>query len=219
MGDDLYKNLGEQLDRIPPGINMQVTVQLEPRDPQPDLEYFIDRAQRWHALANDENLPARARGQAGRISAAAQQMTAFVALWFDRSLPITWRTIYTLFWKAPLQISKHPLFSLRKDGGRNLGHLDFVPEARQALSRTHGIVSAAFREAGLPLRDLTPGEMCQIVWRGLHSLTANLSLVLIGAHVALHWRWIVETIKRYVFRPFLPKRSAAVSLTQEKARS
>lgn len=57
------------------------------------------------------------------------------------------------------------------------------------------------------------------VWRGLHSLTANLSLVLIGAHVALHWRWIVETIKRYVFRPFLPKRSAAVSLTQEKARS
>ena len=163
------------LDRIPPGINMQVTVQLEPRDPQPDLEYFIDRAQRWHALANDENLPARARGQAGRISAAAQQMTAFVALWFDRSLPITWRTIYTLFWKAPLQISKHPLFSLRKDGGRNLGHLDFVPEARQALSRTHGIVSAAFREAGLPLRDLTPGEMCQIVWRGLHPATNGLA--------------------------------------------
>jgi cytochrome b len=57
------------------------------------------------------------------------------------------------------------------------------------------------------------------VWRGLHSLTANLSLVLISAHVALHWRWIVGTIKRYVFRPFLPKRSAGVSLTQEKARS
>ena len=57
------------------------------------------------------------------------------------------------------------------------------------------------------------------VWRGLHSLTANLSLVLIGAHVALHWRWIVETIKRFVFGPFLPKRSATVSLTQGKARS
>jgi len=163
------------LDRIPPGINMQVTMQLEPRDPQPDLEYFVDRAQRWHALANDENLPARARSQAKRISAAAQQMTAFVALWFDRSLPITWRTIYTLFWKAPLQVPRRSIFSLRKDGAQNPRHLDFVPEARQALSRTHGIVSTAFREAGLPLRDLTPGEMCQIVWRGLHPATNGLA--------------------------------------------
>jgi cytochrome b len=57
------------------------------------------------------------------------------------------------------------------------------------------------------------------IWRGLHNLTANLSLVLIGAHVALHWRWVVETIKRYVFRPFLPKRSAGVSLAREKVRS
>jgi cytochrome b len=57
------------------------------------------------------------------------------------------------------------------------------------------------------------------VWRGLHSLTANLSLVLISAHVALHWRWIVETIKRYVFRPFLPKRPAGVNLTHKEARS
>jgi cytochrome b len=57
------------------------------------------------------------------------------------------------------------------------------------------------------------------LWRGLHSLTANLSLVLISVHVALHWRWIVETIKRYVFRPFLPRRSAQASLTQKEAHS
>jgi cytochrome b len=57
------------------------------------------------------------------------------------------------------------------------------------------------------------------LWRGLHNLTANLSLVLISVHVALHWRWIVETIKRYVFKPFLPKRAAGVSLTQKGAHS
>ncbi len=57
------------------------------------------------------------------------------------------------------------------------------------------------------------------LWRGLHSLTANLSLVLISVHVALHWRWIVETIKRYVFKPFLPKRAAGVNLTHKEAHS
>ena len=57
------------------------------------------------------------------------------------------------------------------------------------------------------------------IWRGLHSLTANLSLVLISVHVALHWRWIVETVKRYVFKPFLPKRAAGVNLTHKEAQS
>lgn len=162
------------LDRIPPGINIQVTVLLEPRDPEPDLAYFIECAQHWNTQANDENLPARTREQASMISAAAQQMTAFVALWFDRSLPITWRTIYTIFWKAPPRVSKKSLLSLGNNGTGDIHHLDFVPQARDALSRIQGIVSTAFREAGLPLRNLTPGEMCQIVWRGLHPATNGL---------------------------------------------
>lgn len=33
-------------------------------------------------------------------------------------------------------------------------------------------------------------------WRRLHDVTANLSLVLIGLHVALHWNWIVNVVKR-----------------------
>lgn len=39
-------------------------------------------------------------------------------------------------------------------------------------------------------------------WSGLHHLTANLSLALIGLHVALHWQWIVNACKRYVIQPF-----------------
>lgn len=38
-------------------------------------------------------------------------------------------------------------------------------------------------------------------WRSLHDLTSNLFLILLGLHTALHWNWIVDTFKRYVFRP------------------
>jgi hypothetical protein len=47
-------------------------------------------------------------------------------------------------------------------------------------------------------------------WRSLHDLSANLFLVVLGLHTALHWSWIVDAFKRYVFQPLgklLPGRS------------
>lgn len=38
-------------------------------------------------------------------------------------------------------------------------------------------------------------------WRSLHDMTANFFLLLLGIHTALHWSWIVDTFKRYVFQP------------------
>lgn len=38
-------------------------------------------------------------------------------------------------------------------------------------------------------------------WRGLHELSTNLFIVLLGLHTALHWGWVVDTFKRYVFQP------------------
>lgn len=38
-------------------------------------------------------------------------------------------------------------------------------------------------------------------WRSLHDLSANLFLVLLGLHTALHWNWIADTFKRYIFQP------------------
>jgi hypothetical protein len=38
-------------------------------------------------------------------------------------------------------------------------------------------------------------------WRGLHDGSANLFLLLLGLHTALHWNWIVDTCKRYIFQP------------------
>jgi hypothetical protein len=38
-------------------------------------------------------------------------------------------------------------------------------------------------------------------WRSLHDLSANLFLLLLGLHTALHWSWIVDAFNRYVFQP------------------
>lgn len=38
-------------------------------------------------------------------------------------------------------------------------------------------------------------------WRSLHDMTANFFLLLLGLHTALHWGWVVDTFKRYVFKP------------------
>ncbi|MCB0117578.1 MAG: DUF4405 domain-containing protein [Anaerolineales bacterium] len=38
-------------------------------------------------------------------------------------------------------------------------------------------------------------------WRSLHDLSANLVLVLLGLHTALHWSWVVKTFERYIFQP------------------
>ena len=38
-------------------------------------------------------------------------------------------------------------------------------------------------------------------WRSLHDLSANIFIVLLGLHTALHWSWIADTFKRYIFQP------------------
>ncbi len=45
-------------------------------------------------------------------------------------------------------------------------------------------------------------------WRILHSLTSDFGVILTGAHVALHWSWIVKTIKRYLIDPIFNRRPA-----------
>jgi hypothetical protein len=59
-------------------------------------------------------------------------------------------------------------------------------------------------ESALPLFGIQfmPGG----AWRMLHTLSANLFVPIIGLHVALHWQWIVNTVKRLGMRQ--PARSA-----------
>jgi hypothetical protein len=50
-------------------------------------------------------------------------------------------------------------------------------------------------------------------WRFLHSWSANLTLILVGVHFALHWKWIVSTFRRYLVAP-LQKRLTQGQLRQ-----
>ena len=52
-------------------------------------------------------------------------------------------------------------------------------------------------------------------YRGLHEITANLSLVLIGLHVALHWDWIVNMLWRFVLPSRVAKLAAKPALQAE----
>ena len=38
-------------------------------------------------------------------------------------------------------------------------------------------------------------------WRSLHDASANLFILILGLHTALHWSWIADTFKRYIFQP------------------
>lgn len=54
-------------------------------------------------------------------------------------------------------------------------------------------------QALLPLVGLAaPGGT---VWLVAHSLSADLALVLVAVHAALHWKWIVNAVRRTVLRP------------------
>jgi hypothetical protein len=55
-------------------------------------------------------------------------------------------------------------------------------------------------EAVLPALGIT--IVFDPAWIMVHKLTANLSVFIIGLHVALHWQWIMKTVKRTVFAPF-----------------
>jgi hypothetical protein len=54
-------------------------------------------------------------------------------------------------------------------------------------------------ESALPLLGIQPVHAG--IWRMLHSSAADVTVFLIGLHVALHWRWIVSTVDRLKVKP------------------
>ena len=55
------------------------------------------------------------------------------------------------------------------------------------------------------------------IWRWLHTSATNAALIIVGLHIALHWKWIASTIKRHVWQPLrktsvIPSQGAARNL-------
>lgn len=78
-------------------------------------------------------------------------------------------------------------------------------------------------EVALPAVGLRLSE--SFAWRSLHFQAADAALILLGLHVALHWKWIAGTTRRYVIAPIvarIPGRrpvadlSPAVEMTTEE---
>jgi hypothetical protein len=55
-------------------------------------------------------------------------------------------------------------------------------------------------EVALPQIGLSASAR-HFTWRQLHSLTADLSLILLALHLALNWGWVVTILKRYIYQP------------------
>lgn len=52
-------------------------------------------------------------------------------------------------------------------------------------------------------------------WRGIHSLTSDIFVIILGLHLALHWDWIVRTVGRMFGRLRAPRLAAAASVREE----
>ncbi|MEZ4656302.1 MAG: DUF4405 domain-containing protein [Caldilineaceae bacterium] len=53
-------------------------------------------------------------------------------------------------------------------------------------------------EEALPALGITLGN--SFIWKMVHTTASDVALGLLGVHVALHWRWIVNTTKRFFTR-------------------
>jgi hypothetical protein len=68
-------------------------------------------------------------------------------------------------------------------------------------------------QAVVPALGFTLSE--NFTWRGLHEVSTNLSMLLMGLHVALHWNWIVSTVKRIFIRKEMLPATVGVSMDRK----
>ncbi len=79
---------------------------------------------------------------------------------------------------------------------RNLSRINLVVDLLVFIMLTAVMLSGlmvsrvVLPALGLPALSFGP------TWRILHSLTAKLLLLVLGLHVGLHWRWVVDATKR-----------------------
>ena len=82
----------------------------------------------------------------------------------------------------------------------HVSRLNFVVDSLLFVAMTAAMLS------GLMIsRNVLPAFGVQLdasrAWRSIHSLSANASLIFVALHFALHWKWVVTNVQRYIVTP------------------
>ncbi len=97
-------------------------------------------------------------------------------------------------WKWIVNISKR-IFKRVKGETRFNYILDWLLFVFFVTAMFTGVVIS---EAALPALGIN--VVVDPFWESLHDLSANFLMVIIGIHLAMHWKWIVTNVKKYVLR-------------------
>ncbi len=110
--------------------------------------------------------------------------------WLSIALAGTIVVHLLLNWEWIVNVTKR-LFVKATNGARINYVLNWLLFLDGILIMLSGIMIS---EAALPAMGiLLP---LNFAWRRLHDMSANLALIIMGLHIAMHWNWIVTTLKR-----------------------
>jgi hypothetical protein len=87
---------------------------------------------------------------------------------------------------------------LGKVGGQN--RINYIVNWLLFIDGTMIMISGIMiSEAALPALGIQ--LPAGFAWRSLHDMSANIGLLLLGIHTALHWGWIVNNFNKYLVQP------------------
>ncbi|GAB4496683.1 MAG: DUF4405 domain-containing protein [Anaerolineales bacterium] len=127
--------------------------------------------------------------------------------WLSIALAATIVVHLLLNWEWIVNVTKR-LFVKATNGARSNYVLNWLLFIDGILIMLSGIMIS---ESVVPSLGLS--LPMNFAWRRLHDLSANLALLIMGLHLAMHWNWIVTTIKRVFFGA--KRNPAAAAIKQE----
>jgi hypothetical protein len=145
---------------------------------------------------------------AGFLFASQPHLTGMaIHEWLSLGLAVGFLTHILLHWRWVFETTRR-LFSKVARQSRINYILNLAPLVAFTLIIFSGLMIS---EEILPLIGLQ--GVHGGVWKWLHTAAADLVVWLVGLHIALHWKWIVNAVKKYLFGwlPKLPRRRAVTT--------
>lgn len=130
--------------------------------------------------------------------------------WLTLALAGTIIVHLLLNWEWVANVTKR-LFVKTTNGARVNYVLNWLLFLDGILIMLSGIMIS---ETAMPTMGILLPE--NFAWRSLHDLSANLALLIMGLHLAMHWSWIVNTFKR-VFLGGAVRKPGVASAEKEMA--